>query len=80
MDHPVRDQAPAGVDAPDRRGHHGRRAGGHRPDSPDPDAAATPPNPVATLFRAHAGVITVVHRFESLRAALQAAKADLPRP
>jgi hypothetical protein len=43
------------------------------PDNADADAAATPPTPVATLFRVRDGALSTICRFESLDDALRAA-------
>lgn len=43
------------------------------PGNADPEAAATPPTPVATLFRARDGALGTIRRFESPADALRAA-------
>jgi hypothetical protein len=46
------------------------------PDHADPEAAATPPTPAATLFRARGGALSTIRRFGSLPEALHAAGAE----
>jgi hypothetical protein len=50
------------------------------PDSADPEATATPPTPVATLFIAREGTLSTIRRFDSLHDALRAAGSETPQP
>ncbi len=43
------------------------------PNHTDPEAAATPPTEVATLFQAHGEALSTIRRFASLAEALRAA-------
>ncbi len=45
------------------------------PDNANTDAATTAPTTVATLFRVRDGAVSTVHRFDSLRDALDAARS-----
>jgi hypothetical protein len=49
------------------------------PDNADTEAAATPPNPVATLFKVRDGALSTIRRFESLHDALRAASKETPQ-
>lgn len=44
------------------------------PDHADPEAAATPPTVVATMFRGREGALSAVHRFATVEEALRAAR------
>ena len=46
------------------------------PDNADTEAAATPPTPVATLFKVRDGALSAIHRFDSLHDALRAASNE----
>lgn len=49
------------------------------PDNADADAAATPPTPVATLFKVRDGGLATIRRFDSLHDALRATGDERPR-
>jgi hypothetical protein len=49
------------------------------PDNADPDAAATPSTPVATLFKIRDGGLATIRRFDSLHDALRATDDERPQ-
>jgi hypothetical protein len=49
------------------------------PGNADPEAAATPPTTVATLFRVRDGALGAIHRFGSVHDALRAARDGAER-
>ncbi|MEU4562704.1 hypothetical protein AB0F72_30370 [Actinoplanes sp. NPDC023936] len=50
------------------------------PDNADADAAATPPTPVATLFKVRDGRLATIRRFDSLADALHAPGDEKRQP